>query len=198
MPSTGPRWRGKANDIDPTHHQGPVAFGEAKGVVVIIKDGYIRGYRMTKEKSLSKYDPLPSSQGGPTGLRMQIKVTAVKGSFHTRLTSAQTDLMLEALRTLQGWGYSDEALAVQLNAGQEEIDLLAERLRGDHKTDRDFTLTGRELHVIHSALTAVATTFISGGGFSEEGFYNKTSFFRENFDAMASSIVRAVDEATAP
>ena len=114
MPSTGPRWRGKANDIDPTHHQGPVAFGEAKGVVVIIKDGYIRGYRMTKEKSLSKYDPLPSSQGGPTGLRMQIKVTAVKGSFHTRFTSAQTDLMLEALRTLQGWGYSDEALAVHM------------------------------------------------------------------------------------
>ncbi|MGW0788831.1 hypothetical protein ACWD04_11380 [Streptomyces sp. NPDC002911] len=131
-------------------------------------------------------------------MRTQIKMTEVEGSFRTRLTSTQTDLMLEALRTLQGRGYSDEALAVQLSAGQEEIDRLAERLKGDHKTTRDFTLTARELHVIHSALTSVATTFISRDGFSEEGFYNKTSFFRENFDAMALSIVRAVDEATTP
>ncbi|MEV8230358.1 hypothetical protein AB0P41_30655 [Streptomyces sp. NPDC079167] len=131
-------------------------------------------------------------------MRTQIKVTEVKGAFHTRFTSVQTDLMLEALRTLQGWGYSDEALAVQLNADPEEIALLTERLKGDHRTTRDFALTARELHVIHSALTAVATTFISSGGFSEEGFHNRTSFFRENFDAMALSIVRAVDEATTP
>lgn len=131
-------------------------------------------------------------------MRTLIKMTEAEGLFRTRLTATQTALMLEALRTLQGWGYSDEALAVQLNANQEEVDRLAERLKGDHKTTRDFTLTARELHVIHSALTAVATTFISSGGFSEEGFYNKTSFFRENFDAMALSIVRAVDEAATP
>ncbi|WP_146063470.1 hypothetical protein [Streptomyces sp. SM11] len=106
--------------------------------------------------------------------------------------------MLEALRTLQGWGYSDEAVAVQLSADRQEIDRLAERLAGDHRTARDFSLTVRELHVIHSALTAVAATFITSGGFSEEGFYNRTSFFRENFDAMALSIVTAVDEATTP
>ncbi|MFH8475110.1 hypothetical protein [Streptomyces sp. NPDC018000] len=131
-------------------------------------------------------------------MRTQIKMTEADGSFRTRLTSTQTDLMLEALLTLQGWGYSDEAVAVQLNADREEIDRLAERLTGDHKTTRDFTLTAHELHVIHSALTAVATTFISNRGFSEEGFYDKTSFFRENFDAMALSIVTAVDEATTP
>lgn len=131
-------------------------------------------------------------------MRTQIKLTKIEGSFRTRFTATQTNLMLEALRTLQGRGFSDEALAVQLNADQEEIDRLAERLKGDHKTTRDFTLTARELHVIHSALTAVATTFISNRGFSEEVFYDKTSFFRENFDAMALSIVTAVDEATTP
>lgn len=67
-------------------------------------------------------------------MRTQIKLTEVKGSFRSRLTSAQTALMFEALRTLQGWGYSDEALAVQLSADQEEIDRLAEKLAGDHKT----------------------------------------------------------------
>ncbi|MFF9688810.1 hypothetical protein [Streptomyces sp. NPDC014623] len=54
------KWRGKATHIDPTT-KNPVAFDEAKGVVVIIKDRYIHGYRMTKEKFLSKYDPLPSN-----------------------------------------------------------------------------------------------------------------------------------------
>ncbi|MFD4759495.1 hypothetical protein ACFWOJ_11500 [Streptomyces sp. NPDC058439] len=84
-------------------------------------------------------------------------------------------------------GILRRAVAVQLDADREEIDRLAERLKGDHRTTRDSTLAAYELHVIHSALTAVATTFIATRGFSEEGFYNKTSFFRENFDAMALS-----------
>ncbi|MFF4094186.1 hypothetical protein ACFYYY_10085 [Streptomyces sp. NPDC001834] len=54
------KWRGKATHIDPTT-KNTVAFDEAKGVLVIIKDRYIHGYRMTKEKFLSKFDPLPSS-----------------------------------------------------------------------------------------------------------------------------------------
>ncbi|WP_141720757.1 hypothetical protein [Streptomyces sp. Ncost-T10-10d] len=54
------KWRGKATHIDPTT-KNTVAFDEAKGVLVIIKDRYIHGYRMTKEKFLEKFDPLPSS-----------------------------------------------------------------------------------------------------------------------------------------
>ncbi|KOT40576.1 hypothetical protein ADK41_12675 [Streptomyces caelestis] len=63
---------------------------------------------------------------------------------------------------------------------------------------REFTLTSRELHVVHAALTAVAPMFLTNRGFSEEGFYNRTGFFRENFDAMASNIISAVSEATTP
>ncbi|MYX74732.1 hypothetical protein [Streptomyces sp. SID3915] len=54
------KWRGKATHIDPTT-KNTVAFDEAKGVLVIIKDRYIHGYRMTKAKFLEKFDPLPSS-----------------------------------------------------------------------------------------------------------------------------------------
>ncbi|GHA84503.1 hypothetical protein ACIQRS_30445 [Streptomyces termitum] len=131
-------------------------------------------------------------------MRTRIKLTRAGEAFQGRLTAAQTDLMCEALRTLDGWASTDEALAVQLGADREEVDRLYDRLKGDHTTTREFTLTSRELHVIHAALTAVAPMFRTNGGFSEEAFYDRIGFFRENADAMASSIVSAVSEATAP
>ncbi|MFE2281464.1 hypothetical protein ACFXAE_30380 [Streptomyces sp. NPDC059454] len=130
-------------------------------------------------------------------MRTRIKPTGVGEAFQGRLTATQTDLMREALSALDGWASTDEALVVQLGADREEVGRLRDRLKGDHRTSREFTLTARELHVIHAALTAVAPMFLTSGGFSEEGFHNRTGFFRENFDAMASSIVSAVSEATA-
>ncbi|MFE9940098.1 hypothetical protein [Streptomyces hirsutus] len=130
-------------------------------------------------------------------MRTRIKLTRVGEAFQGRLTATQTDLMCEALRTLDGWASTDEALVVQLGADREEVGRLCDRLKGDHRTTREFTLTSRELHVIHAALTAIAPMFLTSRGFSEEAFYNRTGFFRENVDAMASSIVRAVSEATA-
>ncbi|MFD4348818.1 hypothetical protein ACFWQ6_28755 [Streptomyces coelicoflavus] len=70
------------------------------------------------------------------------------------------------------WASTDEALVVQLGADREEARRLHDRFQGNRKTPREFTLTARELHVI------------------------QTSFFRENFDAMALSIVTAVSEGT--
>jgi hypothetical protein len=131
-------------------------------------------------------------------MRTRIKLTRAGEAFQGRLTATQTDLVCEALRTLDGWASTDEALVVQLGADREEVGRLYDRLRGDHRTTREFTLTARELHIIHAALTAIAPMFLTSGGFSEEGFYNRTGFFRENFDAMASNIVSAVSEATAP
>lgn len=131
-------------------------------------------------------------------MRTRIKLTRVGEAFHGRLTATQTDLMGSALGLLDDWASTDEALAVQLGADREEVRRLYDRLQGDHRTPREFTLTARELHVIHAAITAITPMFLSNRGFSQEGFYNRTSFFRENFDAMASSIVSAVSEATAP
>ncbi|MFD3624590.1 hypothetical protein [Streptomyces sp. NPDC058698] len=130
-------------------------------------------------------------------MRTRIKLTRDGEAFHGRLTATQTSLMGKALGILDDWASTDEALVVQLGADHEEVRRLYDRLQGDHRTSREFTLTARELHVIHAALTAIAPMFLSNRGFSEEGFYNRTSFFRENFDAMASSIVNAVSEATA-
>ncbi|AYL38436.1 hypothetical protein ACG2OD_08385 [Streptomyces sp. PDY-4] len=131
-------------------------------------------------------------------MRTRIKLTRAGEAFRGRLTATQTDLMCEALSALEGWASTDETLTVQLGAGREEVRRLYDRLQGDHKTPREFTLTARELHVIHAAITAVAPMFLSNRAFSEEAFYNRTGFFRENFDAMASSIVGAVSEATTP
>ncbi|MFD3731611.1 hypothetical protein [Streptomyces sp. NPDC058632] len=50
-------WRGKATHIDPNTGN-KVAFDANKKVVVIIKDRYIHGYKMTLEKFNDKYNPL--------------------------------------------------------------------------------------------------------------------------------------------
>ncbi|GHA84495.1 hypothetical protein ACIQRS_30450 [Streptomyces termitum] len=50
-------WRGKATHIDPNTGN-KVAFDATKKVVIIIKDRYIHGYKMTLEKFNSKYNPL--------------------------------------------------------------------------------------------------------------------------------------------
>lgn len=106
--------------------------------------------------------------------------------------------MVEALQLLRSRDFSETAILMQLNADRAEIGRLIEKLAGDHETSRDYTLDLHELHVIHGALTAVATTFISNGGFSEEGFHMRTGFYRENFDALALSLVQAVSDATGP
>ncbi|MCZ4101213.1 hypothetical protein G3I60_10700 [Streptomyces sp. SID13666] len=73
------------------------------------------------------------------------------------------------------------------------------RLAGDHKATRDYVLDLRELHAIHAALTAAATVFlIDRTYFAAENFHVKLSFHRENFDALALSLVQAVSDVTAP
>ncbi|MCY0951501.1 hypothetical protein [Streptomyces sp. H27-S2] len=129
-------------------------------------------------------------------MRTTIRLTADGTAFRGRLTPSQADAMVEALQLLRSRDFSDTAIVMQLNADRAEIGRLIERLAGDHETSRDYTLNLHDLHVIHAALTAVATTFISDRGFSEEGFHVRTSFFRENFDALALSLVQAVSDAT--
>ncbi|MEU4351830.1 hypothetical protein [Streptomyces sp. NPDC023838] len=105
--------------------------------------------------------------------------------------------MREALEFLGGRDFTDEALVIQLGTGREELARLRAHLMKVGELTADVQLKARDLHVLHSALTASATMFLeSRGVISQEAFYRRTGFFRENFDALALGIVEAASEAT--
>jgi hypothetical protein len=60
---------------------------------------------------------------------------------------------------------------------------------------RDIRFRAEELHVVHSALTTIATMFVSReGAFLQEPFHIRLGFYRENFDALAYGMAEAVSE----
>jgi hypothetical protein len=132
-------------------------------------------------------------------MRTNFSLTRDGQSFRARLTWVQADAMVEALVLLAGQHFSDAAVLVHLGMSRDEAGLLVDKLAGDHKTTRDYVLDLRELHAIHAALSAAATKFLNSSTyFSEEHFYVKLSFHRENFDALALSLAQAVSDMTTP
>ncbi|MEV4335996.1 hypothetical protein [Streptomyces sp. NPDC049590] len=82
-----------------------------------------------------------------------------------------------------------------LGAGREAVDALLERLAGPDTVSRDVRLTPRELHMVHSALTAAPTMFlVPGGVFAEEPFHIRPGFYRADFDTLAHAVAQAVAE----
>ncbi|MEU6547141.1 hypothetical protein [Streptomyces sp. NPDC046859] len=129
-------------------------------------------------------------------MRTQLKVTRDGDAFVVRLTPRQVSAMYEALSYLADRDYGDTELTLLVGAGREAVDGLVERLIGRRTESCDFRLTIEELHMLHSALTAVPTMFLERGGlFAEEPFHIRLGFYRENFDALASALVCAVAEA---
>lgn len=94
------------------------------------------------DDTYSSHTPWASWEG-LTAIRTRIKLTRDGEAFRGRLTATQTDLMCEALSSLDGWASTDEALVVQLGADREEVGRLYDRLAGAHRTTREFTLTAR-------------------------------------------------------
>ncbi|MFF4089879.1 hypothetical protein ACFYY9_23860 [Streptomyces nigra] len=129
-------------------------------------------------------------------MRTQLKVTRDGDVFVVRLAPRQVSAMYEALSFLAGLDYGDTQLILLVGAGREAVDALVGRLAGRHTESRDFRFTIEELHTVHSALTALPIRFVERGGlFAQEPFHIRTGFYRENFDALASAVVRAVAEA---
>lgn len=129
-------------------------------------------------------------------MRTQLKVTRDGDAFIARLAPRQATAMYEALSLLREQDYGDTELTLLVGAGREAADALLERLGRPHTESRDFRLTLAELHMAHSALTAAPTMFLERGGlFAEEPFNIRLGFYRENFDALASAVARAVGEA---
>ncbi|MCM2423789.1 hypothetical protein [Streptomyces sp. RKAG293] len=132
-------------------------------------------------------------------MRTNFSLTRDGESFRARLTWVQADAMVGALVLLADQYFSDAAVIVHLGMGRDEVGVLVDKLAGDHKTTRDYVLDLRELHAVHAALTAAATQFLNSSTyFSAEHFHVKLSFHRENFDALALSLVQAVSDVTAP
>lgn len=129
-------------------------------------------------------------------MRTQLKVTRNGDAFIARLTPRQVSAMYEALSHLSEGDRGDTELTLLVGAGREAVDALVERLVGPHTESRDFRLTLAELHMVHSALTAAPTLFTERGGlFAQEPFHIRLGFYRENFDALASAVLRAAAEA---
>jgi hypothetical protein len=129
-------------------------------------------------------------------LRTRLKLTRDGDAFIARLAPSQASAMYEALSCLRGRDRGDTELTLLVGAGREAVDALVERLAGRHTESRDFRLTLEELHMVHSALTAAPTMFITREGlFAEEPFHIRLGFYRENFDALACAVVRAAAEA---
>ncbi|MGC9544249.1 hypothetical protein [Streptomyces sp. UG1] len=125
-----------------------------------------------------------------------MKLTRDGDAFIARLAPSQVSAMYEALSYLRHRDPSDTELTLLVGAGREAVDALLERLSGRHTKSRDFRLTIEELHMVHSALTAAPTMFLTrGGGFVEEPFHIRLGFYRENFDVLALALTQAAAEA---
>ncbi|MEV7784053.1 hypothetical protein AB0O72_01465 [Streptomyces sp. NPDC088106] len=126
-------------------------------------------------------------------MRTQLKLTRDGDALVARLAPSQVSAMYEALSHLGERNLSDTQLVLLIGAGREAVGRLLDRLAGPHASESaDFRFTVEELHMVHSALTAVPTMFlVRGGAFTEEPFHIRTGFYRENFDALAHGLVQA-------
>ncbi|MGW0760203.1 hypothetical protein ACWD1Y_27625 [Streptomyces sp. NPDC002814] len=117
--------------------------------------------------------------------------------FVARLTRDQALAMHEALIFLRHRDVSADILALRLGADPKAVDSIVERLRVGDAESVEVRFQWGELHVVHSALTSVATMFMSRGRVLQEPFHIRLGFFRENLDALALSLVNAASEVTA-
>lgn len=130
-------------------------------------------------------------------MRAQVRVALEGEDYVVSLASSQAAAISSALEVLRGRDSGDEVLALWPGAGRAEVEELIGRVRARREASGELRLRLEELHVIHSALTTVATAFlVRGRHVSEEPFHIAVGFFREDVDALAAHLAQAVAEAT--
>jgi hypothetical protein len=127
-------------------------------------------------------------------MRTRIGLTRDGEDFLARLTPAQAEACHQALSFLRDRSPGATVRAVQLGTDQKAVGSLTERLAGERKQSFELRVTLHELHILHSALTATAVMCLERGAFSQAEFFRRTTFYRENFDALARGIVEAATE----
>lgn len=128
--------------------------------------------------------------------RLRIRLAQEEDSFVARVTPYQADVVRRALDLLLAVG-TDAALAVRAGAGRAAVEELAARFAGERAESRQVRLSAADLHVLHSALTAVPLLFLDDSRrlFSEQRFHEASGTFREHVDRLARGLVEAVEEA---
>ncbi|MGI5194769.1 hypothetical protein ACQEVY_14235 [Streptomyces sp. CA-288835] len=101
--------------------------------------------------------------------------------FSVRFVGAQRDLLDEVL-TFVSHHPSPE---IRTGWDKDRLMVLADSIGGEERT-----YSVEELHVLHAALVSVCSMFAS-----EESFHIRIGFFRENALAVASGLVKAVEDA---
>lgn len=137
-----------------------------------------------------------AAKGETHFMKADVELTRDGEDFVARLTRNQAMAMYEALTHLRRPDVSADILALQLGAGPEVVDSIIERVRVGRADSLEVRFRWQELHVVHCALTSVATIFMSRGRLFQEDFHIRVGFFRENLDALAWSIVHAASEVT--
>lgn len=105
-----------------------------------------------------------------------------------RPTGPQQALLGSVLLFMRDRRESDRALFAWVGCDR---DRLAE-FHGKIKSGEETPFSIGDLHVIHASLLSVCNLFSS-----EEDFYIKIGFFRENVVALANGLVKAVGDAEA-
>jgi sulfur transfer complex TusBCD TusB component (DsrH family) len=109
-----------------------------------------------------------------------------------RLTAPQRAAAQYVLEFLQGLPIVDLGFEVLVGAPRGEVAQLEERLR-TAVLDDGVVFSLAELHVLHSALVSAVNQYLS-----EEDFYTRLGFFRENIAAFARELVRALTRTDTP
>ncbi|MBL7488081.1 hypothetical protein I6A60_10525 [Frankia sp. AgB1.9] len=115
-------------------------------------------------------------------MRTKIDIARRESGYTVRLTDRQRATIRAVLLFIRDHG-GPEAVILQLGCSVEVLETLNQRL-GDGGP-RDWSI--EEIHSIYSALGAIGNLFSS-----EEEFYIRLGFFRENSIAMALSLLESL------
>lgn len=103
-----------------------------------------------------------------------------------RLTVPQKSLIGSVLLFIRDRRESDRAMLALAGCSRARLGELSARINGEGRAQ----LSIEDIHTIYSALASICTLFSS-----EEDFYIKIGFFRENVVALANGLIAAVGNA---
>ncbi|MFD8494928.1 hypothetical protein [Amycolatopsis sp. NPDC059657] len=115
----------------------------------------------------------------------RIFVASSADRYVVRTAGPQRSVLESALLFMRDRRELDHALKTRVGCSRAKLSELYEQI----KSGEESSLSIDDLHTIHSVLLSVCSLFAS-----EEDFYIKIGFFRENVLALANALAKAVGE----
>jgi hypothetical protein len=120
-----------------------------------------------------------------------VRLARTDGAYVVRFTVPQTNVVRGSLLLLTALTLSPERMKIQFGFAKADFEELAARLAPLVRTGAELTLTARDLRMVYLTLWQVPEMFGS-----EEAFYIRLGFFKEEAYAMARELLAAVDRET--